>query len=343
MRRAAVATACICARRRASSCELRERPGEALALALANWAVQREPADARIVLEAALAAGEPAAARAGARVARAHRPRGRPDRSAAAGARGGRRDEPASCSRWRSPGSLLAARGRRAQAERQLSQPGRRRAAGSRAAGTSRCATSSTRSASTAMATARSPGASCAPARRRSRPTRSPASSSQRRRRASARRARRAAGRPAQRRRLRGAALRRRLPGSDRRARRALPPAVRPRPAAPRPGPGRARGRDPDRACCSPEQPGLAVGSASPACRAQLASYVREGVWHIWLGLDHILFLLLPAAAGRAAPAAGLLAAGREPRRGAASRSSSWSPPSRSRTRSRSAWRRSAS
>ena len=24
----------------------------------------------------------------------------------------------------------------------------------------------------------------------------------------------------------------------------------------------------------------------------QLAAYVREGVWHIWLGFDHILFLL---------------------------------------------------
>ena len=33
----------------------------------------------------------------------------------------------------------------------------------------------------------------------------------------------------------------------------------------------------------------------------QSATYVREGVWHIWIGLDHILFLLclLLAAAGR--------------------------------------------
>ena len=34
----------------------------------------------------------------------------------------------------------------------------------------------------------------------------------------------------------------------------------------------------------------------------QLATYLREGVWHIWLGLDHILFLLsllLPAARRR--------------------------------------------
>ncbi len=41
---------------------LDDRPREALALALEGWATHREPADARIVLEAALAAGEPAAA-----------------------------------------------------------------------------------------------------------------------------------------------------------------------------------------------------------------------------------------------------------------------------------------
>lgn len=42
--------------------ELRNSPRTAVELARANWAVQREPADARILLEAALAAGEPAAA-----------------------------------------------------------------------------------------------------------------------------------------------------------------------------------------------------------------------------------------------------------------------------------------
>ncbi len=42
---------------------LADRPGEALALALGNWARQRAPADARITLEAALAADEPDAAR----------------------------------------------------------------------------------------------------------------------------------------------------------------------------------------------------------------------------------------------------------------------------------------
>lgn len=38
------------------------QPARALELALANWELQREPADARLVLEAALAAGRPAAA-----------------------------------------------------------------------------------------------------------------------------------------------------------------------------------------------------------------------------------------------------------------------------------------
>ena len=60
------------ARRRGDSVHLREearftlhlldRPGEALELARRNWATQREPADARILLEAALAASQPAAA-----------------------------------------------------------------------------------------------------------------------------------------------------------------------------------------------------------------------------------------------------------------------------------------
>ena len=60
------------ARRRGDSVHLREearftlhlldRPGEALELARRNWATQREPADARILLEAALAASKPAAA-----------------------------------------------------------------------------------------------------------------------------------------------------------------------------------------------------------------------------------------------------------------------------------------
>ena len=43
--------------------ELLQLPAEALALAIANWQVQREPADARLVLEAALAADVPDQAR----------------------------------------------------------------------------------------------------------------------------------------------------------------------------------------------------------------------------------------------------------------------------------------
>ena len=60
------------ARRRGDSVHLREearfilhlldRPGEALELARRNWATQREPADARVLLEAALAADKPMAA-----------------------------------------------------------------------------------------------------------------------------------------------------------------------------------------------------------------------------------------------------------------------------------------
>jgi hypothetical protein len=48
----------------------------------------------------------------------------------------------------------------------------------------------------------------------------------------------------------------------------------------------------------SPERPSLAfkAGEASPL--AQFSDYLREGVWHIWIGFDHILFLvslLLPS------------------------------------------------
>jgi hypothetical protein len=53
------------------------------------------------------------------------------------------------------------------------------------------------------------------------------------------------------------------------------------------------------------------VGGTAGGALRQLATYVHEGVWHIWLGFDHILFLLsllLPAVlvrrGGRWAPAA---------------------------------------
>jgi hypothetical protein len=41
---------------------LLDEPQQALSIALRNWAVQREPIDARLVLEAAIAAGAPTAA-----------------------------------------------------------------------------------------------------------------------------------------------------------------------------------------------------------------------------------------------------------------------------------------
>ncbi|MET3131749.1 hypothetical protein AAKU55_002012 [Oxalobacteraceae bacterium GrIS 1.11] len=52
---------------------------------------------------------------------------------------------------------------------------------------------------------------------------------------------------------------------------------------------------------------------AAPDRLAQFAAYVKHGVWHIWIGYDHILFLLsllLPAVlpAARGAPAASLRA-----------------------------------
>jgi hypothetical protein len=49
----------------------------------------------------------------------------------------------------------------------------------------------------------------------------------------------------------------------------------------------------------SPERPIWHVRTGSSNLTQQLAAYLREGVWHIWIGLDHILFLLcllLPAA-----------------------------------------------
>lgn len=71
------------ARRRGDAVHLREearfalhllnRPPDALALAQQNWQVQKEPADARILLEAALAAGDRATAQAIARWVRENR------------------------------------------------------------------------------------------------------------------------------------------------------------------------------------------------------------------------------------------------------------------------------
>jgi hypothetical protein len=42
----------------------------------------------------------------------------------------------------------------------------------------------------------------------------------------------------------------------------------------------------------SPERPRLQVALGEASRLAQFLSYAREGVWHIWIGFDHILFLL---------------------------------------------------
>jgi hypothetical protein len=48
----------------------------------------------------------------------------------------------------------------------------------------------------------------------------------------------------------------------------------------------------------SPERPRLEIRAQARSRLEQFSDYVREGVWHIWIGFDHILFLLsllLPA------------------------------------------------
>ncbi|MGE5621769.1 MAG: HupE/UreJ family protein [Bacillota bacterium] len=48
----------------------------------------------------------------------------------------------------------------------------------------------------------------------------------------------------------------------------------------------------------SPEHAGQTFAAAQPGRWRQFADYLRHGVWHIWIGFDHILFLLsllLPA------------------------------------------------
>ena len=48
----------------------------------------------------------------------------------------------------------------------------------------------------------------------------------------------------------------------------------------------------------SAERPHWVVGGDAAGPRSQFLTYVHEGVWHIWLGFDHLLFLvslLLPA------------------------------------------------
>jgi hypothetical protein len=58
-----------------------------------------------------------------------------------------------------------------------------------------------------------------------------------------------------------------------------------------------------------PDQPRLSLDAQGRSRLAQFLDYGREGVWHIWIGFDHVLFLLsllLPAVllAPRFAPAA---------------------------------------
>jgi hypothetical protein len=65
-------------------------------------------------------------------------------------------------------------------------------------------------------------------------------------------------------------------------------------------------------AVLGPDRPRLQLRAGGLSRLAQFADYAREGVWHIWMGFDHILFLLsllLPAvlllSAGQWRPAAG--------------------------------------
>jgi hypothetical protein len=61
-------------------------------------------------------------------------------------------------------------------------------------------------------------------------------------------------------------------------------------------------------AVLSPERPSVALLGDTRTAGEQFLDYAREGVWHIWIGFDHILFLvslLLPSvlAAARFGPA----------------------------------------
>jgi hypothetical protein len=42
----------------------------------------------------------------------------------------------------------------------------------------------------------------------------------------------------------------------------------------------------------SPERPRFTSGAGEVTALSQFFDYLREGVWHIWIGFDHILFLL---------------------------------------------------
>ena len=54
-----------------------------------------------------------------------------------------------------------------------------------------------------------------------------------------------------------------------------------------------------------PDAPSPLYELKNPSRFEQLGDYLRAGVWHIWIGFDHILFLLsllLPAVLVWAAP-----------------------------------------
>src|SRR5262245_55320989 len=71
------------------------------------------------------------------------------------------------------------------------------------------------------------------------------------------------------------------------------------------------RGGDTTTGILSPERPKFEVSAEGRSKLQQFVDYVREGIWHIWIGFDHILFLvslLLPSvfilSSGQWAPAA---------------------------------------
>jgi len=51
-------------------------------------------------------------------------------------------------------------------------------------------------------------------------------------------------------------------------------------------------GGDTRTAVLSPERPRISLRAGESSHLAQFFDYLREGVWHIWIGFDHILFLL---------------------------------------------------
>ncbi len=52
------------------------------------------------------------------------------------------------------------------------------------------------------------------------------------------------------------------------------------------------RGADTTTAVLGPDRPRLQLGGEGRSRFRQFLDYAREGVWHIWIGIDHVLFLL---------------------------------------------------